>query len=244
MSEQGTNGHNAWPTDYVTDEELQTLEYVLEYGGEGGSSALMRTHLRGRPRYWQLTRESLYDDDTGDIYETGRSDLHFLAHSAPDALTSAHHPWWKLVGLNVAPDLLPHVEAALKAHQRSLDGWLHPDLGQDPEVFTCSFMWEKCDVPRRPVDAYWLTARPQVMRRLLGGLSRAQIEGLRSLPGTPVGVLVDRRGRVLLTEQPFYPVANMWNGYSPFQAVRQFTLHALVDLWHIAPTVKPVDGDA
>lgn len=37
-----------WPTDAAL-EEYQTFEYVLEYGREGESSAIVRTFLQGRP---------------------------------------------------------------------------------------------------------------------------------------------------------------------------------------------------
>lgn len=227
----------SWTTEAPLTEEYQTFEYVLEYGGELETQAIVRTFLRGRPRYWQLHREYTVDEHLLPL-ATGTSHLSFLAHTPAKALSTCAHAWWKLTGLNVAPDLLPLVEATLENEGRTLDTWLDPAAGDDPHALTCAEMWPGCTVPRRPVDAYWLTARPETMRRVLGGLSGPQVVGLESRPGAPVGVLVDRKGRVLLTEAPDYPQANQWNAYSPFYAIEPFSVYALTDLWQRCAYVR------
>lgn len=218
-----------WSTATLYDEEYQTLEYVLEYGGEGGRSAILRTTLRGCPRYWQL--EHGYDWEDDEPIANGRSTLNYLALTAGEALERAAHPWWKLEGLFVATDLVPLVIAKLETVGRTLESWLNPQMNFDPHALLCEVMWPNCDVPKQPVDAYWLTGRPETLRRLQGGLTTIQVEGLKRCPAKGVGVLVDRKGRILMTEEADYPMANQWNGYSPFLSVIPFSVHALPDVW-------------
>ncbi|MDP9764465.1 hypothetical protein [Deinococcus enclensis] len=226
------------PTDHATTAELQTFEYALEYAGEGENAAIVRTFLAGRPRYWQLTRQFTFEEDEAVL--TGRSHLEFLGYHAGDVLRESRHPWWNLVGQYAAPDLFPLVEEVLREKGGSLEGWFSPQPEDDRHLFTCQAMWPACDIPRRPVDAFWLTARPETMRRALGGLSAAQISGLMCSPAEPVGALVDRRGRVVLTQEPHYPVGNLWNAYSPFYEIKPFRVACFADLWLATQHVERV----
>lgn len=179
------------------------------------------------------------DDDLMPV-PTGASSLTFLAHSASEALMACPHPWWKLTGLRMAPDLADPVQAKLEEAGRSLVTWLRFGLEtEDPYALTCRAMWPGYDLDvRRPVDAYWLTTRPETMRRVLGGLTEPQVNGLMGRPAEPVGVLVDRKGRVLRTEEPDYPVANQWNAYSPFVEIKPISVYTLTDLWEGATRVE------
>lgn len=189
--------------------------------------------MRGRPRYWTRVNHLTWSE-LDEPAVTGSS-LELLDTVLPDALRTCGYPWAKLTGLYVAPDILSEVETVLADHGRTLDAWLTHFEGQDPKALTCKYVWWQCGTfTRRPVDAYWMTARPEVMLRYLGGLSRSQVDGLKRNPREPVGMLVDRKGRVLMTEAFDYPYSHMWLT-SPFTEVEEFAVHALVDLWNVAP---------
>ncbi|PTA66910.1 hypothetical protein [Deinococcus arcticus] len=224
---------NEWRQTSPFTEEYQTLEYVLEFGGEGGRAAIVRTHLRGRPRYWTLVNHLTWDDDEPQV---GGTSLEYLGTEAETALRACPYRWPRLVGLALAPDLIPVVQAILSEEGKTLDDWLQFIGGDDAQQWSCQYVWWNCDAfTPEPVDAYWLTARPEVVRRTLGGLSQLQVAGLTVNPGEPVGVLVDRSGRVLITEAYQYPTSNMWS-VIPFSEVRRFQVNTLVDLPFVAPS--------
>lgn len=225
---------NEWQQASPFTEEFQTLEYVLEFGGEGGRAAIMRTHLRGRPRYWTLRNHITWDEDDEPVV-TGTS-LEFLGTEADAALRGCPYPWAKLVGLALAPDLVPLVQVILVEQGRTLDDWLQYFERDDGQKWSCRYAWWGCTTfTDEPLDAYWLTARPEVVRRTLGGLSHAQVVGLMANPAESVGVLVDRRGRVLITEASSYPFSQMWST-SPFSEVPEFQVQTLSELWLAAPS--------
>ena len=71
----------------------------------------MRTHLRGRPRDWTLQNHVTWDADDEPMV-TGSS-LEFLGTEADAALRAGPYPWAGLVGLALAPDLVPLVQVIL-----------------------------------------------------------------------------------------------------------------------------------
>lgn len=59
-----------------------------------------------------------------------------------------------------------------------------------------------------PLTAFWVTARPEVVRAVIGTLSETQLIGMEQNSGEPVGLPVDRHRRVLLTFRTF---SDLWN---------------------------------
>lgn len=232
----GASFANQWRQPSLFTEEYQTLEYVLEFGGEGGRAAIVRTHLKGRPRYWTLVNHLTWDDDEPQVTSTG---LEYLGTDVDAALRACPYRWPKLVGLALAPDLLPVVQTILAEEGKTLDDWLHYYEDDDAQKWSCEYVWKDCAAfTPEPVDAFWLTARPEVVRRTLGRLSPLQVAGLTTGPGEPVGVLVDRSGRVLITEAYQYPVSNMWHS-TPFARVQKFYVDTLAELCFAGPTYLP-----
>ncbi|GGI66872.1 hypothetical protein [Deinococcus humi] len=54
-------------------------------------------------------------------------------------------------------------------------------------------------------------------------------------PAEPVGILVDRKGQVLITESYQYPLSHMWNTI-PFSEIPEFQVQILAELWSVAPS--------
>lgn len=119
--------HSPWRQPFATRDELGTLEYVLEFGGEGEQAAVVRTYLSGGARYWMMTRHYRDDLDDPDAFVVTGTGMTFLGTDAADALRSTPYPWADLVGLYVAPV----VTTVLAGRGRTLDHWMHGELNQE-----------------------------------------------------------------------------------------------------------------
>lgn len=218
-----------WQQKFMFTEDYQTLEYALEFGGEGERVAILRTYLRGRPRYWSFSNGVFLGEQM-----TGGS-MDFLGTDTEAALRACPYPWAALVGLAVAPDLVPVVQKILAEHGKTLDDWMMYFESDKTDQWTCKYVWWDCDAfTEQPVDAFWMTARPEVMRRFLGGLSDLQIAGMRVDPGASVGVLIDQWGRVLSANSSDYPESNMWASI-PFSEVPEIQVQTIAELRGVLP---------
>ncbi|GGM13580.1 hypothetical protein [Deinococcus aerophilus] len=67
---------------------------------------------------------------------TGTS-LEFLGTETDAALRACPYPWASLVGLALAPDLVPLVQVILAEQGRTLDNWLQYFESDDAQKWSC-----------------------------------------------------------------------------------------------------------
>lgn len=97
-----------------------TMNTVLKYAGEGETGSIVQADQQGKEGYWQLVREYDWVDD--EPVSQGWK-LEWLSGDLAQALSLCRHPWWKLRGVQVAPEAREIVEAALQGHEVRWADW-------------------------------------------------------------------------------------------------------------------------